>query len=380
MSDRTAKLPISVTALLSLAVLLAGCGAPNEISPAADTVVSVERAPIEIATTRVVSGALATTIAAAGSIRARRESAIGAEVSGRILSVLVDVGDEVAEGDALFQIDPLPFEMALSEARAELKLARAELENARAEESRVERLIEERAVSIRSRDQRKTEAAVAAARVSQMQSRVERASMELDRTVVRAPYASSVVERLAHEGAMAGPEPIVVLQESDALEVMLDIPEATLAPVSVGDAVRIFASSLAQPIETKITRVSDRVDPATRTIRVRAPLSGDRGILKAGSFVRAEVVVAPDEARPLIPRAALLLRDGRTYVFVVEQETVRRVAVRTGARTDEEVELLSGVAVGADVALGEVIARLIDGDRIRRIVAPVAATEIGAVQ
>ncbi len=357
-----------------LALLLAGCGGAEETPPVSQgPALSVERETIDVETVRVAPDVLATTISAAGSIRARRESAIAAEVPGRLSAVLVDVGDEVAEGDELFRVDPVPYEVALSEARAGLAVARAELQNARAEEARVDRLVAEDVVSERRRDERKTAAAMATARVAQMEARLERAQTDLDRTVARAPYAGSVVERLAHEGAMAGSDPVIVLQESGALEVVLDIPEATLAAVRPGDPVRIHAPGLAEALESRVARVSDRVDPDTRTVEVRAPLEDSNAVLKAGSFVRAEVVASPERPRPVIPLAALLLRDGRSYVFVVKNDTAHQVEVQTGARTDESVELVAGVANGAEVVHGEVLARLVDGDRIRRLDAPVAA-------
>jgi membrane fusion protein (multidrug efflux system) len=138
--------------------------------------------------------------------------------------------------------------------------------------------------------------------------------------------------------------------------------------------VRIFAPGLAQPIESAVTRVSDRVDDATRTVEVRAPVTDHAGILKAGSFVRAQVVVEPDSPRPVVPIAALLLRDGLAYVFVVQDDAVQRVAVRTGGRTDEAVELLSGVSVGVEVVRSDIVSRLVDGDRIRRVHSPVASS------
>ena len=360
-------------ALLAIATLAACDGGSREASTVGMTQEAPEEAhALEVETIRVEARVLPTTIAAAGSVRARRESAIGAEVSGRVVSVLVDVGDEVDEGDELFRIDPVPYEIAVAESQAGLALARVELENARAEEARVERLVEERATSMSARDERKTAAAVAAARVAQMEARLAATRADLERTVVRAPYAGSVVERRAHEGAMAGTQPVIVLQETGHLEVVLNIPEATLVPVAVGDAVGVFAPGLAEPVRTEITRVSDRVDPATRTVEVRAPVASPGGILKAGSFVRAEVVVEPDGPRPTVPRSALLVRDGRTFVFAVDGDHVRQITVRTGAQTEEITELLSGVDVGTELVRGEVVARLVDGDRVRPASPPLA--------
>ncbi len=370
---RTARPRLVVGRVLVAAVALSACGGSNPAPGAGSPPLASEPpAPLPVETIRVEARILPTTVAAAGSVRARRESAIGAEISGRILSVLVDVGDEVDEGDELFRIDPVPYEIAVAESQAGLALARAELENAEAEEARIERLVEERATSMSVRDERKTAAAVAAARLAQMKARLDAARTDLERTVVRAPYAGSVVERLAHEGAMSGSQPVIVLQETGHLEVVLNIPEATLVPVSVGDPVRVFAPGLAEPVRTEVTRVSDRVDPATRTVEVRAPVTSPGGVLKAGSFVRADVVVEPDGPRPTVSRSALLVRDGRTFVFVVDGEHVRQVTVRTGAQTADDAELLSGVQVGAELVRGDVLARLVDGDRVRRASSPLA--------
>jgi membrane fusion protein (multidrug efflux system) len=155
---------------------------------------------------RVELGSIRTSMAASGSIRARRVTEIASEVSGRLARVFVDVGDIVEKADPLFRIDPESYEMALAEARAGLALTRAESENAARELDRVDKLVERRATSEQHSDRLRTGAAVARARVAQMEARVARAQRDLGCTLVRAPYAGSVVERRAHEGAMAGPQ------------------------------------------------------------------------------------------------------------------------------------------------------------------------------
>jgi RND family efflux transporter MFP subunit len=357
---------LGLVALVSLA--LTACGdadAERTANPLPDVAAAPKPRFERVEVQRVELGVLPVAIEASGSIQARRVSHIGAEVGGRLLEVFVDVGDEVESGMALFQIDPHPYEMALADARAGLELARAERDNAVAERERVERLIAERAVSKRRRDEQKTAAAVATARVAQMESRVERARSDLVRTLVRAPYAGSIVERLAHHGELAGTDPVVVLQETGALVLELDIPESTPAPVREGAPVRIFVQGRSEPLETRVDRVSDRVDAATRTYRVRAPIVDPEGSVKAGSYARAEVLATRPDPRPLVDRSALLMRDGRSYVFRVEGSVARRTPVRVGALVDERAEILSGVAEGDRVVRGAVVTRLADGDEIR---------------
>jgi RND family efflux transporter MFP subunit len=353
---------------LLLAFLL-GCGAAEgdreKPAPVASSPTAAEGpAPVRVELERVETARLRAQIAASGALEARRVTEVGAEVPGRIVAVLVDVGDTVGEGAPLFRIDPGPYRMALAEAEAGLSLAQAESENAQQEAARLRLLLDQNAASQQRYDQLRTRAEVARAQVAQGKARLAKVQRDLAQTEVRAPYAGSVVERRAHEGAMAGSSPILVLQESGALEAILNVPEATPVPVRVGDPVRLFVEGLADPVEASIERVSSRVDPGTRTYEVRGSVSDPGGVLKAGSYVRAELSTTRSEPRPVVHRSALLTRDGRSFVLRVEDGVVRFAPVRVGVIDAERAEVLSGVAAGDLVVRGEAVTRLAEGARV----------------
>jgi RND family efflux transporter MFP subunit len=354
------------TSLLLLLPL--ACGGPSsEPAEKAETNVALAApaaAAERVETQRVAEARLKATIAASGAIEARRITEVGSEVPGRIVAVLVDVGDRVDADAPLFRIDPGPYRMALAEAEAGLTLARAENANAQSEAARLKQLLEQNVASQQRYEQLRTQAEVARAHVAQMEARLEKARRDLAQTEVRAPYAASVVERRAHEGAMAGQAPILVLQEAGALEAILNVPEATPVAVRSGDAVRLFVEGLPDPLEATVSSVSQRVDPGTRTYEVRADVVDTSGQLKAGSYARAELSVSRDEARPVVHRSAVLTRDGRSFVLKVEDGVVRYAPVRVGVSEGEQVEVLSGVAAGDLVVRGEATTRLADGAHV----------------
>ncbi len=111
---------------------------------------------------------------------------------------------------------------------------------------------------------------------------------------------------------------------------MLDVPETTPVAVRAGHAVRLFAQGVAEPIVTVVTRVSERIDPSTRTYEVRCRVDDPSGAVKAGSYARAEIVAVRETPRPVAPRSALVTRDGRAYVLRVEGGIARDVPVRVG--------------------------------------------------
>ncbi|MEN8158570.1 MAG: efflux RND transporter periplasmic adaptor subunit [Myxococcota bacterium] len=356
--------------LAAILPLVLACGASEPTARqeevAAAPPASAEPAPAEptIEFERVRTARLRAVIAASGTIEARRMTEVATEVPGRIVEVLVDVGDTVRKDEPLFRIDPGPYEMALAEAEAGLALARAESENAEQEAARLRTLLEQNAASQQRYDQLRTRAAVARAQVAQGKARVARARRDLARTEVRAPYDASVVERRAHEGAMAGPSPILVLQEAGAFEAILNVPEATPVAVRTGDPVRLFVDGVADPIRAKVERVSNRVDPGTRTYEVRGSVTDPSGLLKAGSYARAELLSSRLEERPVVHRSSLVARDGRNYVLLVENGVVRHVPVRVGVIDGERVEVLSGAEAGDLVVRGEAATRLADGARV----------------
>ncbi len=375
--------PASPTTLLLTAVcaaaLLVGCSEANTaddlppVSATAQALGDADQPEEGIEVERVERLALRARVAASGTVEARRRTEVGAEVTGRITRVHVDVGDDVPVDAPLFQIDPVPYRMVVAEARAALALAKAESANADSEAARMRVLVEQAVASEQRWDQLQTVAAVSRARVAAAQARLDRARRDLERTVVRAPYAASVVERRAHEGHVAGMEPILVIQEQHALEVILDVPEATPVPVRVGDAAMLFVEGLAAPIAIEIDRVAGRVDPHTRTYEVRADVVDTRGLLKAGSYARAEIQPTRMAPQAVVADTAVLNRDGRSYLLRVEDGVVRHVPVRIGIQVDGRAEVLSGISPGDWVVTGEAVVRLADGTRVAGVGADVPA-------
>jgi len=374
---------VSARTVWLLAPLLTGilaCGPGDSTAdepPAETDAASADAADAEeVPVLSVELGTVPVTITASGTVVARRVTQIVPEVQGRLVEVGVRVGDEVAEGDPLLRIDPAPFEMAAADARAGLALARAEAENAAAEAKRIDQLADRDAASEQRVDQLRTQAAVAGARVDQAEARLARALRDLALTVVRAPYHGSVVERLAHEGSMTGTTPVLVLQESGILEVVLDVPEAADAPVREGDFVVLEIEGLPRAVKTRVSSVSRRVAPDTRTYEVRAPVPDPDSLVKAGSYAQAILETSPGEAAPVVPRSALLMREGRVFVFRVEGDRVAQTPIVLGRTGREAVEVRSGLAAGDEIVSGEAVARLGDGAPIRprRTASPVAAT------
>ena len=362
-----------------LAVAWLGCGpqgAPKPISSAAPPAEAQQPSfvpVVEVSTARVRRGSILERVSAPGSLRARRESRIGAEVSGRIERVFVNDGDRVEAGAPLFQIDRGPYEMALRQASAGLDLARAERAQIEADLARANALRRSDIVAAEQLERMRTQVAVAKARERQAAESAALARHHLDQTLVAAPFGGSIAQRLVDEGTTALVQPqtiVIVLQETSVLEAEANVPESQLSVVKVGDAALVYVEHLPQPIETEVSAVSDTIDPQARTYRVQMLVPNPEHALKAGIFARIDILPKTKRDAMLVPRAAVRSEAGSTRVLVVRNGRAEAVAVQLGVVSENEAEVLAGLDVDSDVIVGAAAREIAPGMSVRVVTAP----------
>lgn len=359
--------------LLAFAALgmLGACRAAE--TPAPPAPVAATEPAIEVETAPVVRGAIQSRIAVPGSLVARRESEIGAEVTGRIERIFVDVGDRVAEGEPLFQIERQRYEAQLAQAQAGADLARAERKQLEADLERAHALRQRDVVAAQQLERLRTQLEVAYARERQAAQAVELARHDLDRTVARSPYDASVAQRLVDEGTTARSTPqtvVLVLQETAALEARAALPEAQLHLVKAGDPAELRVQGLAEPLGAEISTVSDSIDPETRTFLVKMEIPNPDHRLKAGVFAHVEILPRAAGDAILVPREAVRSEDGESRVYVVRDGRAVAVPVRLGLGAEDVVEVISGVEPGEQVIVGDAGRSVAPGMRVRVVQAP----------
>ena len=362
------RLPLLLAAIALLAIGTASCS-KSEAPPAPGASVEAPAdVEAEVRTVPVRRGAIVQRIDAPGSLEAKRESKIGVEVQGRIERVFVDEGDRVEAGAPLFQIDREPYEMGLRQAQAALDHARAERRQIEADLARARELQKKNIVPAQQIEKLETGVAVARSGEEEAVQALALAQHKLDRTLVVAPYAASVVARLADEGTTALVQPqtiVLVLQESGELEARATIPESRLSLVRVGDPALIHIEGIAAPIQTEVQSVSDAIDPATRTYTVRMRVANEDHALKAGVFALIEILPQSKRDVLTIPRSAIRSEDGRSRVFIVRDGVATPVGVTLGVITEDQVEILDGLRVDTPVIVDGAAGQLAPGMRVR---------------
>ena len=315
-------------------------------------------------------------------------------IPGRILEVMIEEGQEVAEGQVLARLDGVNIqkECELADARLEAaRLALKEIEirlaEARAEQDRVRALVREGIATESDRDRAEAEAASLAARLDQQRAEVAVVERELaarrqdlEDTVIRAPFAGVVVSKNAQPGEMISPVSagggftrtgIGTIVDMKSLEIEVDVNESYLQRVRPGQRVQAVLDAYPDwRIAARVIAIVPTADRQKATVKVRIGVDEldprilpDMGVKVAFQDPEGAAVSRP---AVVVPAAAVRQVEGRDVVWVAAGGRLERRAVRRGASQGSDVSLLSGVAAGEKVVV-EGPSDLREGGRIREM-------------
>ncbi len=337
-----------------------------------------------------------------GTLAAQEEAEVAAEVQGRVIATPVERGTRVADGDALIRIASTEMEAQVAEADAnaaqivgrlgltdgedfqvdrvpEVANARANLALAEGDFERAQMLFDRKLLSKADFDQRSAQAEVARrqydiARNGAMQqyqallgarARVSLAKKALDDTVVRAPFAGVVGQRLVSVGDyVARGTKVASVLRTNPLRVNLTVPQQYSAEVAVGRPVQLQVDAApGQKFDGQVRFVSPALQADSRTLIVEALVANDSGVLKPGSFATARIEQASERPAVLVPAAAVRTVSGTSRVYVISGDRAEERIVTLGQPVDALIEISTGLKSGENVATSNVDT-LVDGAQI----------------
>ncbi len=314
-------------------------GSTPEVAKPAEPVLTVTAVPVQ----RI---AMADTLLVNGSLTPWEDLTIGSEASGLIITkVFVDEGDWVKTGQILAKLNDSLLQAQLRQTEAQIAHSQAMLKLGETDARRAQELLKTNAISVQGAEQR--EATFQAARADLSLAEAQRSALmaQLAQTEIRAPTDGLISQRTARLGKVVSPvDPLFREVRDGILELDAEIPDRLLARVQPGQKVKLRRGDGGEVIGT-VRAVAPLVDTSSRNgiAHVRFPLDPS---LKAGMFVSGELVLAQGDTLA-VPEAAVLVRDGRPYVFVlVDGERVTAHAVETGQRANGMVSIRGGL--GAD--------------------------------
>ena len=367
--------------LVTSSLLLAGCGE----SPTTAQAESAEPAAaiIDVPVVSATIGAIESSLEISGTLAPRSRVAVKPKLPGMIERVLVDIGDAVTMGQTIATIDRREIDAQADAAVAAVAVATAALENAEAslanavlEHDRAKNLFEKGALPRQRLDGAQTahrssvaQRDLAAANLAQSEAALRRAREVQSNATIASPVTGYVVERNYDAGAMPGDLPIVVVADMREMKLEAGVSELEAGRLRVGLKARV--SVQARPGESfagELAAIAPEVDERNRHFKVDVRVANSSRALLSGMYATARIIEATTANAVLVPKEAVLTKDGKRVVQKVQGDVVSTVDVVEGLSDGVRVQITKGLAAG-DTVVADSRRQIAAGTRVRGIAA-----------
>jgi len=348
---------LPLLAMAASVIVLSGCGGkPQAYGPQGPVPVGVEVMHVEpVNLTTELNGRTTSVLV----------SDVRPQVGGLIKTRLFTEGSLVQQGQALYQIDPAPYQAALSQAEGALANAKAALTTTKLKADRYKELVAINAISKQANDDQQAALQQAEASVQSAQANVDTAKINVGYTTVTAPISGRIGRSSFTPGALvtAGQATaLATIQETDRIYVDINrsvsdvlamkqaIQSGQVGAADSADVTLTLDNGTAYPLKGKLQFSDVTVDEGTGTVDLRAIFPNPDGTLMPGMYVRAQLATAVANNGILVPQAAVQ-RDpkGNATVFLASDGKASVQPIRLGQSVGEKWLVLSGLKTGDQV-------------------------------
>ena len=326
--------------------------------------------PVRVAfAERTAPGAAAAGAVLTGSgyvVTGERYVSLGVRVPARIERYLVEEGERVEQGQVLVQLDARQYEAMIAQARANLVRARADLELRRKELARSKELVTRGVLSEADLDVKQNQLNVAEAEVAQLVATVDRAKVDLDDTVIRAPTPGIILEKfkevgeIAVPGGFAGSGELIRMANLEDLRAELDVNESDLARVKMNQPAEVQPDAYSdRRYKAHVVKLYPQINRQKGTLKVEVQIEEPDEWLRPDMSVRVTFLQelepaaeGAELAQVLAPREAIRKDGGASFAWVVTEGRLRKQPIETAGERGANAVVSKGLAGGEALVLG----------------------------
>lgn len=333
----------AVLALALCAVLMAGCGKEEVVEE--KTLRSVE-------TLTVGKGEISSEFAYTGKAAPYKEVSVVPTVPGKVIDYNYDVGDSVGQGAVLFTVDTTDLQNNMRSLEANYNVAKLGRDNAKNTYDNNKLLFDEEIISKQEFDQIKYAYESAEAQLASIQVQMDNLKKSISDCSVTSPMTGVIATRGVERGGFASQAaPAYTVMDLSTIKVEVGVSEQVLNTIKVGDPVSVLMTAVsAEPLTGTVSTISPAAGQ-TGMYTVKIEMKNADGRIKAGMMAEVSFTMESSNDTIVLPRNAVIEKDGETYVYVVENGIAQKVAVALGIEADDTIEITSGLMDGDAVVI-----------------------------
>jgi len=315
-------------------------------------VAQISMGQITVSTTTVITMNLNEEDNVMGMIYSRSSPEIAAEVSGRVISVIADIGDVVEKGQVLAQIASEKYDLQLAQSKAEIARLSALLVNQELDLKRAEKLFKDNLVSEEMVDRTRAEFNALSEQINAANAQLRNSERLIEETEIKAPIKTKVAAKHIDIGDFVQNGMIVYeLVDTKNLRVGLSFPEYQSLKLKKG--LKVFLTtptSIDENVETVIKEIKPNVNSNNRSITAIVDFDNP-GSWVPGASTQARIILSTYQDALVLPQLAVVRRSVGDVVYLIQNDTAVEQQVVTGIEKDGLVHIKSGLKNGDIVAL-----------------------------
>lgn len=305
-------------------------------------------------------------LTASGYVVAQRKASIASKATGRLVYLGYEEGDRVKKGDIIARIESADVEAALAQAKASLEVAKADLKDAEQSLARGQKLFESNLISQAELDAAQSRYDRVIANISAANAAIKAAEVQLENTIIRAPFDGTILTKNADVGEVVAPfaagassrVAVVTIADMTSLEVEADVSESNIERISENQPCEIsldaYPDKRYRGVVNKIVPTADRAK-ATVLTKIRFLEKDSRVLPEMSAKVNFLQNITTDsiDVKPIlaIDADAIMKLNDKNIVFVFKENKVVGTQVITGKSFGRFIEIKSGLSEGDKVVL-----------------------------
>lgn len=345
--------------MLMVGLALSACGKKEDVTGQAGG--GMPAMPVSVVELKATSVPISAE--AVAQTEGAKEVEIRPRVGGILLKKMFEEGAPVKAGQAMFLIDPVPFQIALSNAKAQLAQQQAHVEQTQREATRLDGLLASQSISKREADNAGSDSTLARAGLAQAEAGVREAQLNLSYTTVTSPLSGIAGRFEFSEGALvnANTSLLTTVSQISPIWVRFSLSDSELAalgghlsPSTVKEVTLIMPNGKEFASKGTLNFAASGIDPQLGTQQLRATFDNPDKSVLPGQFVRIRVTTGKRDGVFLLPQTAVLTNDQGKFVFVAEADKDGKTVVairpiKEGGWQGADWVILSGLKAGDKV-------------------------------